>query len=291
MAKVLELKNKDNTGDIKTVGKLEIKNQTEESADLYFYGDIVSSEWSKWDDSDKCPADVAEFLKEVDGVKNLNIYINSGGGSVFAGLAIYHQLKRNKAYKIVHVDGLAGSIASVIMFAGDKVVVPTDAFVMIHKPWLGIWGGYNAIELRKMADELDRIEEGIINVYSQHLKDGIEIDTIKQMVQEETWLTGDKAAEYFNIEVGEASNVAACTSEYFNYYKNVPEKLKNSNTKSIEDKLDLIINKINKLEKQQINSNQDCNVENETELELLKAKLALGIEASNFNLKGGDFND
>jgi len=223
--KVLEFKNKDKTGKIKTVGKFEIRNQTEDYAELYIYGDIVSQEWYKWDDSDKCPEDVAEFLKEVDGVEELKIYINSGGGSVFAGLAIYHQLKRNKAFKTVHVDGLAGSISSVIMFAGDEIIVPIDAYVMVHKPWLGIWGGFNADELRKMADDLDRIEEGIMNAYGQHLQTGVDIETIRQLVQEETWLTGDKAAQYFDIKVGEESKAAAYTSSYFNNYKNIPKDL------------------------------------------------------------------
>lgn len=292
MVKVLEFKNKDKQGKLKTVGKFEIKNQTEDSAELYIYGDIVSSEWAKWDDSDKCPDDIAEFLKEIEGVDKLNIYINSGGGSVFAGLAIYHQLKRNKAYKTVYVDGLAGSIASVIMFSGDRIIVPVDAFVMIHKPWLGIWGGFNATEFRKMADDLDRIEEGILNVYEQHLKDGVDMQTIRQLVQEETWMTGKEAAEYFNVEVGEASNAAACTSAYFDFYKKVPEKLRNRDTRNLEDKLDQIINKLNELEKQKANNElEDKTEELELLLELLKAKLALEIEASNFIFKGGDLDD
>lgn len=224
--KVLEFKNHDK----KTVGKFEIRNQAEDFAELYIYGDIVHSEWYKWDDSDKCPEDVSEFLKEVEGVDNLNIYINSGGGSVFAGLAIYHQLKRNKAFKTVYVDGLAGSISSVIMFAGDKKVVPVDAFVMIHKPIFGTWGGYNADEFRKMADDLDRIEEGILNVYEQNLQSGVDIETIKQLVQEETWLTGDKAVEYFDIETTEETKAVACTSDYFNSYKGTPKEFLNNKT-------------------------------------------------------------
>lgn len=80
----------------KETGKMEIKNATTEKAELYFYGDIVSAEWEKWDDADTCPDDVCSFLKEVEDVKELNIYINSGGGSVFAGMAIYNMLKRFK---------------------------------------------------------------------------------------------------------------------------------------------------------------------------------------------------
>lgn len=248
--KVIEFKNRDKVGNLKTVGKFEIRNQAEDFAELYIYGDIVSSEWMKWDDSDTCPDDVANFLKEIEGVNKLNIYINSGGGSVFAGLAIYNQLRRNKAEKTVYVDGLAGSISSVIMFAGNKVIVPSNAFVMIHKPWYGIWGRYNADEFRKMADDLDKIEEGILNVYEQHLKDGVDIETIRQLVQEETWLTGEQAAEYFDIEIGEESKAAACVSDYFNSYKNTPKELlsRPKQNESIKDEeIEALIARVNNI--------------------------------------------
>ena len=71
----------------------------------------------------------------------MNIYINSGGGSVFAGIAIYNMLKRYQGKKTVHVDALAGSIASVIAFAdSDMPTIPSNAYLMIHKPWAGCEG-------------------------------------------------------------------------------------------------------------------------------------------------------
>ncbi len=202
---------------------LQIKNKSENTAELYFYGDIVSSLWEKWDDSDTCPQDIKDILDQVDGVQNLDIFINSGGGSVFAGLAIYNMLKRNQANKTVYVDGLAGSIASVIAMAGDKIVMPSNAFLMIHKP-LCIVGG-NANDMRKMADDLDRIEEGIINVYSEKLADGVDIETIKEMVDAETWLVGTEACKYFNVEVVQSNKMVACVSDKFKDYHNVPKVL------------------------------------------------------------------
>lgn len=95
---------------------LQIKNQTDTSADLYFYGDIVSSWWGAWEDTDQYPDKVKNFLDEAKG-KDLNIYVNSGGGSVFAGMAIYNMIKRHQGNKTVYIDGLAGSIASVIALA------------------------------------------------------------------------------------------------------------------------------------------------------------------------------
>lgn len=198
--KVINFKNKAN----KTVGKLEIKNINGNSS-IRFDGDIVDSDWDKWNDTDSCPSDVLEALNGLSG--DLDIYINSSGGSVFSGMSIYNILSRYKGNKTVYVDGLAGSIASVIAMAGDKIVMPKNSFLMIHKP-LCIVGG-NSNDFRKMADTLDTIEQGIINVYATKLKDGANIDDIKSMVNNETWLTGEQAAQYFNIEVAEANNAIA----------------------------------------------------------------------------------
>jgi ATP-dependent Clp protease, protease subunit len=198
---------------------LQVKNLTNDSADLYFYGDIVSSWWGAWDDTDQYPEAVKNFLDEAKG-KNLNIYINSGGGSVFAGMAIYNMIKRHSGYKKVYVDGLAASIASIIALAGDELIIPSNAYFMIHKPWS--WGMGNSIDLRKLADSLDVLEEGLINVYAENIKPDVDIEVIRKMVQDETWLTGDKAAEYFNIEMTGAVNAAAYTDIEF---KNMPKAL------------------------------------------------------------------
>ena len=137
-----------------------------------------------------CDADdVKNMLGQLDDKSNLNIYVNSGGGSVFAGLAIYNMLKR-KGSKTVYVDGVAASIASVIALAGDRIVIPSNAFLMIHKPWTISAG--NANDFRKMAEDLDHIESGILNVYKENLKDGIGIEEIQQLVDAETWLRGKK---------------------------------------------------------------------------------------------------
>lgn len=214
---------KDNLKDL-----LQVKNQTSTTADLYFYGDIVSSWWGAWDDTDQYPESIKNFLDEHKN-KDLNIYINSGGGSVFAGLAIYNMLKRHEGQKTVYIDGLAASIASVIALAGDKVIIPNTASFMIHKPWG--WASGNANDFRKMANDLDSIEKCILNVYEENLKDGVSIDTIKQMVDEETWLTGEEACNYFNVELGVEKNIVACSSEYFNSYKHVPNKFKDKESK------------------------------------------------------------
>ena len=213
---------------------LNIKNLENEKAELHFYGEIVSDEWEKWSDLDTCPEDVLNYLSKIENSKELDIYINSGGGSVFAGLGIYNILKRHKGRKTVYVDGLAGSIASIIAMVGDEIIVPSNSFIMIHKPLCGVCG--NANDMREMADTLDRIEEGLINTYKTKLKDNVDIETIKAMVNAETWLTGEEASKYFNITVTEANKmIAKVDTNLLNSYKNVPENLKTKDINMAED--------------------------------------------------------
>lgn len=222
-----------------------VKNLTETSADLYIYGVIVDNTDFKWDESDVMPEDVKDALEQVEGLKELNIYINSPGGSVFAGQAIYNMLNRNKAKKNVYIDGVAASMASVIAMVGDTIYMPKNAYLMIHKPLTIAIG--NATDFRKMADDLDVIEDGLVNVYEENLKEGVDIETIKGLMEKETWLTGDEANEYFNMEIVESKNVAACGDDLLARYNKTPQKLiartnssKGTSKKKTETKDDLI---------------------------------------------------
>ena len=151
-------------------------------------------------------------------------------------MAIYNMLKRHEGFKTVYVDGIAASIASVIALAGDRVVIPQNAYFMIHKPWIGLCGAYNSDKLIKAAEDLDRIEEGILNVYQDNLKEEIDIEEIKEKLSEETWFTGKEASNYFNFEVDEKKEVAACVSDYFDKYNKVPHALKNKIDKTSNKK-------------------------------------------------------
>lgn len=227
MAKILELQKKDKKGKCRTVGSIEIKNQTETAADLYFFGDINSEslgEWQKYYPDDKAPKDVQDFLDQLDGVSKINVHINSGGGSVFGGIAIYNILKRHNAEIVVYVEGLAASIASVIAMAGDKIIIPANAQMMIHKPSSITWG--NADDMRKEADILDGCQKVILNTYMQHAKDGVTAEEINALIDAETWKNGEEWQEFFDIEVSEKSQATAYESEYFDKYNNLPDKLK-----------------------------------------------------------------
>lgn len=174
-----------------------------EEGELLLYGDISSSTW--WGD-EVTPKAFKQDLDDLGDISTLNIYINSGGGDVFAGQAIYSMLKRHKAQKKVYVDGLAASIASVIAMAGDIVYMPKNAMMMIHKAWT--YGLGNANDFRKLADDMDKIDESILATYEA--KTGLEKDKIIEMVNAETWMTAEEALAYgFADEIEDSKQLAA----------------------------------------------------------------------------------
>lgn len=226
---VLKLKKTDRKSNrIRDCGSIEIRNQTDNEAEICFYGDINSDsmgEWSKYFPDDKCPSDIKEFFEQLsDDIEKIHVHINSGGGSVFGGIAIYNLLKNHKAEIIVHVDALAASIASVIAMAGDKIIIPKNAQLMIHKPMALVSG--NADEMRKEADVLDGCQKVILSTYMDHVKEGVTEKTINDLINAETWLNGEECQEYFNFDVEDSNEAVAAVSEYFDKYNNLPEKLK-----------------------------------------------------------------
>lgn len=237
------------TGKIENVGYLDLNENGEQSrCSLYFYGDIVSATWeSMWYEEDKCPQDIADFLNQLEGYENIDIYFNSGGGDVFAGLAIHNQLKRFNGHKVGYVDGMAASIASVIMFACDELHFATGAQAMIHKPLCIAWG--NADKFNDVIKQLNLCEESILDIYTEHTKDGVTRDKIKALMAAETWFNGSKLAEYFDIEIEEKAAVAACASDFFDRYGNIPEQVKATETKNI---VDAVIAEMENREKQRI---------------------------------------
>ncbi|GAB6172969.1 hypothetical protein JCM15765_24470 [Paradesulfitobacterium aromaticivorans] len=179
------------------------KDTGADEGELLLYGDISSSTW--WGD-EVTPKAFKQDLDDLGDISTLNIYINSGGGDVFAGLAIYAMLKRHKAQKKVYVDGLAASIASVIAMAGDRVYMPMNAMMMIHKAWT--FGLGNANDFRKLADDMDKIDESILVTYEA--KTGLEKEKIIEMVNAETWMTAEEAVSYgFADEIEESKQLAA----------------------------------------------------------------------------------
>lgn len=148
------------------------------------------------------------FLAELKKYKgqHIDLRINSVGGSVIEGTAIYNSLRRHKGGLTVHVDGLAASMASVIAMAGEEVVMAENAMLMIHNPWSLSVG--DADDLRKEADVLDKIKNTLVNAYAR--KTGMEASTIASMMDEETWLDATEAvAMGFADEIEDGIEAAA----------------------------------------------------------------------------------
>ncbi|WP_298580566.1 ClpP-like prohead protease/major capsid protein fusion protein [uncultured Luteimonas sp.] len=156
--------------------------------ELLVYGDIGDSWWGE----SVTAQSVAEQLNGLaDTVSTINVRINSYGGSVADGLAIYNALKRHKATKAVTIDGVAMSSASLIAMAGDTVSMPPTSILMIHAPWGGCWG--NAKEMRQYADVLDKFSDSMADAYVK--KSGKAKDDILGLLKdgEDHYYTGDEA--------------------------------------------------------------------------------------------------
>ncbi len=216
-------------------GKLEIKAKGERNAELYILGDIVATTGDKWSQEDKCPMEIIKFLEEIEDKDELYIYINSGGGDAFAGKSIYEALKRSKAHKIAHIDGMAASAATMPLFAADEIIAPEGSLTMMHDPWTITIG--NAIDLRKTAETMEKLEESYAEIYESRLKSGAQIN-VRQKMHDEWWLNGKELAELFENVSIEETKAAACASAMFKNYKKMP---KNATTAREKEKLMLII--------------------------------------------------
>lgn len=282
--KTFKFNSKDKKGKIIDNGKMEIKSLVDGIPELYFYGDITGSTFDNWQDEDKCPQDVSDFLSQLEGATDINIYINSGGGDSFAGMAIYNMLKRNSANKHVYVDGIAASAASIIAMAGDLITIPNTAELMIHNAWTIAMG--NANDFRDLAAFLDKADQAYLNAYVQNATDGVTADQIKQMMDNTTWMTGAEAAKVFkNIDVQDIQVAACAESQYYSHYKNLPEGLKqkkNSNSNGnyvTREYLDSKISEVIKaMDVPKEPENPPVPQNNGKEIEQLKAKLALECE-------------
>lgn len=167
-------------------------------------------------------SDFQRQLQALGHVDEVNLRINSEGGDVFDGRAIYTSLVRHKARVTVDVDGLAGSIASLVAMAADKgqLRMAEGSMMMIHKPWSIAMG--SAADLRQRADLLEKVEGEIIETY--HHRSLVDRGQLAQWMDQETWLTAEEA-----VSAGLADQVygslkaAACLS--CDWMKNVPPGL------------------------------------------------------------------
>lgn len=188
--------------------RMESKNDT---TDVYIYDEIsyygVSAD---------------NFVKDINQVKSktINLHINSPGGSVFDGIAIYNALKQHTSEIVTYIEGLAASSASIVALAGDKIYMAENAFYMIHEPWVLAVG--DSTELRKTAELLDKIRSVMVTTYAN--KTQKDKEEIENWIKAETWFTAQEAKDAgFIDEITEQVDLKA--HEDIAIYNNVPEQL------------------------------------------------------------------
>tara|TARA_Y200000002_G_scaffold383259_1_gene404523 strand:- start:3010 stop:4008 length:999 start_codon:yes stop_codon:yes gene_type:complete len=199
-----------------------IENKADNSVEISIYDEIGDYGTS-----------AKNFIEEVKavGTADITLRINSVGGSVFDGLAIYNTLRSHNGYVNIKIEGLAASISTVIAMAGDNIEMSENGFFMIHNPF-GQSAG-EAGDMRKTADLLDKIKEEIMEIYSK--KTNLSFETLSDMMDKETWLSSQEAMDYGFIDtITEPMKVAASFDL---------SKFTNVNEKEVNEKLSLTNNK------------------------------------------------
>lgn len=194
-----------------------MKAQTDDNADIYIYDEIgFYGVTAKQFVSD---------LQALGEVKHINLHINSPGGSIFEGIAIFNALKYHPASITVHIDGVAASMASVIAMVGNPVIMPANSFMMIHKPW-AVAGG-DADDMRDFAELLDKTEAVLIPAYAA--KTGLTREVIAGMLKEETWMDGTQCVSlgFADQLIPDVQTMARIDSKRIEEYENMPENLRN----------------------------------------------------------------
>jgi len=202
----------------------QIEAKAGKTAEIYLDGHIGKDLWTGEGVSAK------EFIDQLNALKGnkINLYINSPGGSVFEGNAIYNALKAHKADVFVKIMGLAASISSVIAMSGDNIEMPKNAMMMIHK-CSGLAFG-NADDMNKMALALSKMDDGITGTYQD--RTNMDRSNIEKMMSDETWMTAGEAVEFgFADAITESVDIQAyLDSGIMERFHNVPEQFKQTVT-------------------------------------------------------------
>lgn len=171
----------------------------------------------------------SDFRRELDGIKanTINLRVNSPGGDVFDGIAIYNALREHPAKVVTHIDGVAASMASMIALAGDEVRMAENGFLMIHNPWALVVG--NADDLRKEADLLEQISGSLLMAYEA--KSPATSEQIKTWMAEETWFSAAAAKEagfvdeVMGVESEEDAIASLAAAFDLSIYAHVPDAI------------------------------------------------------------------
>ena len=198
-----------------------IQNKAGKPADVYIFDEIGTYGIT-----------AQEFITDIKDLKDtpINLRINSLGGDVFDGMAMYNVIKRREAKTTVYIEGIAASIATIISLGADEVVMAENSLFMIHNAWGGTMG--EAKDMRKTAETLEKITGELTDIYRK--KTGLSYDALAEMMDEETWLNANEALEMGFIDtISDSIKVAA---------KYDVSKFKNITQEEIQNKLSININ-------------------------------------------------
>lgn len=171
---------------MKTKRFYNIVKQPNNSLDIDIYGDIGGWYYENTIES------LSEQIKNMTDVNEINVYINSYGGELSEGLAIYNALKQHKATVNTYVMGFACSSASLIFMSGDNRYISKSSMLMIHNAICSCYG--NSDDMRAMAETLDKMNGAIRNVYADNIN--ISIDDLKTLLDKETFLNYEECVNY-----------------------------------------------------------------------------------------------
>ena len=188
------------------------------TGEIWLYDQIGDSFWGDG-------VSAKTFQKELSAlgkVTTLNLHINSPGGDVFDGIAIYNQLKAHPARVVVDIDGLAASIASVIAMAGDEIRIAGNASMMIHNPH-GMAIG-DSTEMQRTAALLDQVKGQLVGTYAA--RTGIVRAQLEAWMDDETWLTADAAVQHGFADLVTQEQRVAASFGLLAHFRNTPPALK-----------------------------------------------------------------
>ncbi|MBL4621013.1 MAG: Clp protease ClpP [Immundisolibacteraceae bacterium] len=220
-----------------------------------------------WYDEGITGKSIKRQLMNLEG--DITVRINSLGGDVFEAAAIYNLLKEYEGKVIVKIDSIAASAASVIAMAGDEVIVPSNAMIMIHNPWTFAYG--ESKDFLKTAERLDKIKETIANVYIENT--GISKNEIHEMMDEETWLTSEEAVAFGFASKEETETEPLNVKNTFRLknFKNCPKRLfDNQNQNSVKKDVEKKKAEEEKKQEIEIENNKKILVSKKQELDLLE---------------------
>lgn len=190
----------------------EVKAQADDAAEIMIY-DVIGWPFN----------DASELVRHIAGLKGkaIKVRLNTPGGDVFDGMAIFNALKAHDGKVTVVIESLAASMGSIIALAGAEVQAYSNSMMMIHEPWGYVAG--NQYELRDIADVLEKMSANMIDIYASESNVGKR--DVKAMMKAETWMTAKEAKEKGFIDTVLESGKAAKAQFDLSVFSNVPDDI------------------------------------------------------------------